>query len=690
MGIDHGVTLRRIVDVDDTRETATRLDVRHIASAVRRRIGLVVTIAAIGTLIAAVAAFSVPRRYTATLQIGVGTPGAETSASPLDDSLVDTHWAMLTSDSQLRRVAARISKPTEPQAHDADPGSSHKVTTAYLRKGLKVYQERRSRVIVVEFTDDSPVRAAEVANIFAETHIASLRQRQKSESERVLEHLTSQLAITSKDVEQAQSRLQAYRIAHGLGAADNTDLDSIADTERQLGIARAEEARQRALLERIRALRSSASPDAGAAILRLLDDPYQPSDSDAGPGSPAASEPQPGGSAVIPEQRSALASAVTGATTRLEAQSEIVHSQVRQLEERLRALRSAAKLKLDEKAHLELLERQASSASKTLDELVHRRQEVSDRVVLSPIDARILSVASVPDKPSSVEPVLLLPPALFAFSLLGCAIAFTLDRRDTSMRSPAAISEWLGIACAGVLPGGPAKSRRAHPFTALEAGSPFGQAIRSIVAASLYPGNGRAAPKIILVTSSSAGEGGTMLASSFAACVAGLGRSVALLDLSSAPQAAASPSPAPAFPCLHAGDIGLEPGSLERERIAAALAGLRHAHDCVVILSPPVLSVTVSHVLVSLADRVLLAVRYGATRREDARLALRLLREASLLEGTPPVPIAAVMTRADAAASLARDGDGARSLFFEADRLYGTPPPTRLGEQRQDRKASAG
>lgn len=688
MGIDHGVTLRRIVDVDENRESTTRLDVRDIASAVRRRVGLVVAIAAIGTLIAAVAAFSLPRRYTATLQIGVGSPGAETSASLLDDSLVDTHWAMLTSDSQLRRVAARISGPAGQSGHDADPGAAHKVTTTYLRKGLKVYQERRSRVIVVEFTDENPSRAAEVANIFAETHIGALRQRQKSESERVFEHLTSQLSIASRDLEQAQSRLQAYRIAHGLGAADNTDLDSIADTERQLGLARSEEARQAALIERIRALRASSSPDAGAAILRLLDDPYRSPASDAavGPaGVGVAADTQS-----TAERKGSFDPAVTSAVARLEAQSDIVHSQVSQLEERLRSLRSAAKQKLDEKAHLEVLERQAASASRTLDDLVRRRQEVSDRVVLSPIDARILSVASVPEKPSSVEPVLLLPPALFGFSLLGCAIAFALDRRDTSMRSPAAISDALGIACAGVLPEVTSKTRRATPLAPLEPGSPFGQAMRSIVAATLYSGNGRGTPKVILVTSSSAGEGGTTLATSFASCVAGLGRSVTLVDLTAAGQIAASTPFPPGYTRLRGGDIGIELGKLDRERIATALAGLRHANDCVVVLSPPVLSVPDSHVLVTIADRVLLAVRQGATRRESARISLRLLREASLLEGTTPVPIAAVMTRADAAAALGRDEDGARSLLFEVDRLAAAAPATRIGEPRQERKASAG
>jgi succinoglycan biosynthesis transport protein ExoP len=83
------------------------------------------------------------------------------------------------------------------------------------------------------------------------------------------------------------------------------------------------------------------------------------------------------------------------------------------------------------------------------------------------------------------------------------------------------------------------------------------------------------------------------------------------------------------------------------ERMPRLLRQLRESYDCVVIDSPPLLSVTEARLLAAMVDKVVFVVKWGSTRRDDAQNALNLLRNTGL-PGHDRVALAGVVvTQAD-------------------------------------------
>jgi hypothetical protein len=77
------------------------------------------------------------------------------------------------------------------------------------------------------------------------------------------------------------------------------------------------------------------------------------------------------------------------------------------------------------------------------------------------------------------------------------------------------------------------------------------------------------------------------------------------------------------------------------------LRQLRDRYDCVVIDSPPLLAVAEARLLAAMADKVLLVVKWGSTRRDVARDASNLLRDPGLLGENCRELVGAVLTQVD-------------------------------------------
>ncbi|TIX23114.1 MAG: exopolysaccharide biosynthesis protein, partial [Mesorhizobium sp.] len=93
-----------------------------------------------------------------------------------------------------------------------------------LRKGARVGQELRSRVISIGFTDHDPTRAAMVANTFARLFIDDLAMRRQAADRLELTSIVAALPGVQRDLAEATDRLEKYRLSHGAvdqGAADN-------------------------------------------------------------------------------------------------------------------------------------------------------------------------------------------------------------------------------------------------------------------------------------------------------------------------------------------------------------------------------------------------------------------------------------------------------------------------------------
>ncbi len=687
---------RRSAPISGHRPQDCEHQFHRIASILRRRSGLVVSITVVGTLVVGATAVAIPPSYTSTAEVIVdrASParGAAT-AEESDEAAIDTQVAMLTSEAHLRRVLASLAtrpdlkkeavppsrtavdrwriwlhvgikalKGALPTWGDPEVATGQIPSLAELRRALKVNKERRSWIITVSYTDRDPERAATIANEVLLVHIGSLRDRTRREAERVVAWLDGQIAQVGAAWKQADTALRRYRVSHGASNADVTEAASIAEMRRQLVFARADRARRQQKLDRLRELeRRGAGEDAFAEV---LGDPAQ-----SGPAVLRLAAPASGRS---PQPWAQIAERIERATRLIENETQVAGSRVETIEKHLADLQKAAAADAETATELHDLERRADSAAKLLEDLLRRRQASVERRDLAQADLHVVAPAWTAERPSTLNPLLFIPPALIAFSLFGGILAVTLDRLDHGLRGEREVADALGIPCTGLIPE-IRDGRRAFRRAVQDPSSTYSQAIQSVVVAGLQLTGAAPKRRLVLITSSLPGEGKTTLAVGLAACAARLGRRVLLIDLglhrhrAPAKRQRLVPADSPKLPLhsnrpghgimrmadlaidhLLARDIGLDQaGSLSSKRTLKVLHQLRASYDYVIIDAPPVFAAAETRMLASVADEVIVAVRWGATRREVARNVVERLHLSRPSGSASFGDLHAVLTRAN-------------------------------------------
>ena len=330
----------------------------------------------------------------------------------------------------------------------------------------------------------------------------------------------------------------------------------------------------------------------------------------------------------------------------------------RAMQERLSGEQDSSAHGIEADRQLQILQREASASAQLYGSLLRRQKDMRVQQEANSIGLSVNSFASVPDRPSSHNPILFIVPAFFIFAMCGGWIAVMLDKLDRGLRSEKATAEALGIPCIGFVPRIPLKSAlQSYQHVRREPFSEYSEALRSAVATLQLVDPGSMC-KVILVTSSVPGEGKTSLAFGLAGYVAGFGRRVLLIDLDlrsrSRPHDMSAGLEAEAIDpslqnralteilrrlpeggphCLSITHHQLDPlAPFANDRIPRLVQEQRQKYDCVIIDGPPVLAAAEARLLCQTVDRVLYAVKWGETKQEVAQNALGLLRDSGCLD----------------------------------------------------------
>ncbi|MCC6860636.1 MAG: polysaccharide biosynthesis tyrosine autokinase [Bryobacterales bacterium] len=309
-----------------------------------------------------------------------------------------------------------------------------------------------------------------------------------------------------------------------------------------------------------------------------------------------------------------------------------------------------------------ILKREVDTNKQLYEGLLNRMREAEVSAGLKASNVRIVDAAQVPKRPVRPKVALNLFLGLFVGLGLGIGYAFLEEHLDNSVKNPDDVERLLALPTLGVIPlfaPGPKQpavltesARGSLTEPASDSKSHLAEAYRSLRTSILLSTNPR--PRVVLTTSALAKEGKTTTTVNLALTLASLGSRVVVLDcdmrrptchklLRTRPEKGVIhyltgqatmeeiTTPVPGVDNLHlvaCGPIPPNPTELLSQPLAASLVRwLAEHHDFVLIDSPPVVGVTDSRILATLADSVVLVVRSHATTRQLVRRTLDDFRQ---------------------------------------------------------------
>jgi polysaccharide biosynthesis transport protein len=541
----------------------------------------------------------------------------------------------------------------EASAGDDDPAA---LVDRFLAR-LAVDREGQTHVIRVSFKGSRPATAARIANGIAERYIRSRLDAKAEAAGGASAWLEQALAESRTALERAEADLLAYSTSaqSDQGEALTVDAFGINTLRRDAAAAAADRAAGEARLRRVRTVLLREGEDlafeelGGSAVLQNLFALKNQTTRREAELTTLYGDRHPQIVNVRAERRElerriqAEQQALLGT---VEAEIEAARAREAVLLRELEALKSQSITQSRTEAGVARLERAVDHARRQHEANLVRQQAVADLVGMQRADAKLISEATPPQRPSFPQPAMIF--GLFSVASLGTGLllVFLLEQLDRGFRTQRAAEQGLGRRCIGCLPLVRRGRRGGISLIDLPLERPcsrFTEALRTLIAElSFKPA--ATGGRVVLLTSAVPGEGKSTTAVALARLAASEGLKVLLIDADLRRPRLASllalEAPMGLVEILkgerEAEDVllldplsGLAviPGSarvsqptrlLGPKALGVLLDEARRHFDLVLIDSPPVLAVTDARVMAPSCDGILFLVRWQATQRAVA------------------------------------------------------------------------
>ncbi len=546
--------------------------------------------------------------------------------------------------------------------------------------GLSVDIGKDSQVITISYDSPDPELAARVANAVAASYRDfGLSSRMSTAQQQTL-FLNQQLAELRDKVTRAEQALQDYQQREGLIDSESRGKmisAELAGLSQQLIAAQAKRSEAEIRYREVQRLRNS--PDAydslaavlNSSLISKLREKQSELYRRVSELSERYGEKHPkmiAARSELAEATRVLKKAVDKVVGGLKQEYEVARKQEQKLRSLIARSKDTVQALRGKGFELAKYEREAENARQVYEEYLSRLNELDVTGDYDVSNVRVIDQAVVPGAPYKPNKVRILLGATFLGLLVGVLVAFLRDRLDASFRLLEHAEERLGLPGLGIVPLVRAKEIDSPPERVVEHAphSPFAESINHIRTGILFS-NIDNPPKVVMVTSSAAGEGKTTLAVNLAASFAQMGRTLlveadlrrprladvfdidsglGLTDLIVTPDQAqaclARPRDGLDLHVLPAGSSLPNPLEfLSSEAFSRMLEVMAKRFAHIIIDAPPVLPVSDSIVMSRLADAVIMAVRADHTNDRTAREAVKRLRAAHI------APVGVVLTQAN-------------------------------------------
>ncbi len=678
------------------------IDVGLLMRTLRRRIPVLVAMAIAGGALGLGVQHEMKPRYTSSVSVllepkRADSFGADTQFGSMyvDGTMIASVVSVIVSSDLLDRVVAAEHLDALPEFGDANPSLLRRLVNQVpfladappgnteadrraravwkLSQAIKVERVGATYVLTIDAVASSPDLARRIAAGVADLYLGDQVERKSAETQRDSTWIDDRLASVRHDLQQSEDALDAVRRKYGLqettlSSGATLDRQVLTDLSMQLTAAQTEVANARVRYDQVSRARTG-----GGALEGL---------------------PEVDSSPVIGELRGKV-SETSKQLTALQAVYGDNYPDVRRLQNAQRTLqaqlgaevgRIVERRRLDyegatgrEQALEDQIKRANTPIAGTVagegheqlrdaqrivdanrglyDSLLIRWREVQQQQTRETPEARIISQASTPDKPSFPKPLLFPAGGAALFLILGFGLTLLpamLDRRFVSIT---AVEQRLGLSVLGAVPMLGKRDLRAKnreqslfEYPSAQPLSRFAESLRMLRAYLRVSADG--ASSIVQVTSAVAGEGKSTVAAALAVSAASAGIRTVLVDAdvrsSSVSAMFGLRGEAGLTDVLERGtpvraalrEIGGTPlavlggGSSDQPRpdlihssgFAAMLRDLSESYSLVILDGPPVLPVSDALVMSRYADATILVVEWRATARDHAEQAAKALR----------------------------------------------------------------
>lgn len=691
-------------------------DLQRVLAGLRKHIRLFFAVFITVTAVMAYGTLRSAPRYTATATVLINqhTPDAVhintlgpqnggQSQEGADSSTVDTQVEILKSRALASRVVDQFHLERDPEFNGAlhPPGFLAKLIRS-LRGGdapvspalarqreyegvvdavlgdLAVSRAGFSYTIDLAVTSYDPAKAAAIANAFAERYLTEGMDSKLDAAHNANSWLDARMAGLRRQAEAADEAVQQYRIANNLLSAEGATLteQEISSINTQLATARAEEAEQDARLKT--AERQLAAGSNGGDIGEALNSPVvQSMRAQRAQASAHLADLEARYGDKHPEILKArrtltdidaqIQVEIQRVISSLKAQSEVAHTRTQSLLATSNQARGTLQGNNRAMVRLNELQRNADAARAIYDAFLASYKQSTATEGLEQSDARIVSQAKLPTRPSKPNRKLGLMLAI-AFGLAcGAAVVLLAELLAKGVSTTAQIEEIFQLPAMGEIPtlqstlDGPLSRQGGLDPVGYIASKPlsrFAESFRNLRTSVLSSRTGRTV-QIVAITSPLPNEGKTTTALCLARTMALSGAKVVLLDcdlrqrsinrsLSFEPRVgllevlngaanldeALVSDPESGAVILPLAKSAHTPRDVfGSEAMTLLLEELRNRFEIILLDTAPVLAVADTRVLCPRADAVLMLMRWRGTSRAVVHAALRALTGDTFIAG---------------------------------------------------------
>lgn len=588
------------------------------------------------------------------------------SEAPLQVSLTEPLRKLMALVPQEWLIAAGLYKEPVAILESEAPRLAREKAIDRFLGGLVVATEGGTYLISIEYTAESPAKAALIANRLAEVYVDEQLKTKLFSSDRATIWLDERLATLADEVRQAEEAVERYRAESNLIGVESGAIlndQELTNLNSQLIQARADLAERQAKLDLVRGLRGRgqgldtvAEVVASPVIVQLRSQEIQMLRQEAELRS-LYGDRHPRMQELLVEKaniQGKLGIEIGRISSVLQNDVSVAATRVAALEAELGGMRDRSTENRGAEVRLRELQRQADTTRNLYEAFLARSKEMREEQEVAEPDARVVALATPPSSPSTPGAKLFAAGGLVASGLIASLLALLLDRLDRGLRSAREVEASLGLGTLALVPLLDRLKRNQRPYQYLidKPLSAYTESIRGIYMA-LKLTNVDRAPKVILITSALPEEGKTTIAVSLAAFAARSHKRTLLIDLDVR------------HPSVHS-ELGwsvshglveylsgerpladviqhdLETGLhflpvreqvtnptdlLESERLRALVEMARERYDYVIIDSAPLVSVTDSRLAALLADRTVFVIKWGDTVESAAQDGVQTLRD---------------------------------------------------------------